>query len=88
MGAAHKHIQHVCTLSGVKVLSVGVCEKRIHCALGRAIGRPAKVIKANLLLLRLFRAVQWDNETGSLSPLPFHNRPAWLDLLLDKSKAI
>lgn len=75
-------------VSGFKVLLVRACKKTIYCGLGRAIGRPARVIKVKLLPPRLFLAVRWDNETGSPSPLLFHTRPAWTDLLLDKSKAI
>lgn len=87
--AVHVCIFSMCT-SCVSVTECEVCVRFLcptelwtsHCVLGKAIGRPWRVIKVKLLPPRLFLPAWWDNRRGSPSPLLFHTRPAFLPALL------
>lgn len=94
--AVHVCIFSMCT-SCVSVRVWGTCHVpvcaaelwRSHCVLGKAIGRPGRVIKVKLLPPRLFLPACWDNRRGSPSLLLFHTHPAFLlALLSDCSNSI
>lgn len=87
--AVHVCIYHVCIqcvcVTGCKIRAMFLCvwinSSTSHCELGKAIGRPGRVIKVKLLPPRLFLTPWWDNRRGSHSALLFHTRPAFLPAL-------
>lgn len=66
------------TACGVRAMFLCVRLCTSHCALGKAIGRPGRVIKVKLLPPRLFLPAWWDNRRGRPSPLLFQTRRAFL----------